>query len=181
MVLYAVRFDVTPKIDVYTDNDFKEDIETIFNKIDQVKFELELGNQKFNQQCLDINQILSKEGYFLRIYELKKKFRELRLKNSNGQKIIRQLLGCIQEKFDGFNIICVKYNKKLRNKFKPINVIYKAVKQPEKKLCYTTTDISRAYRSSWSQGEKNKVPQGFAYECYYCKKIFARADKHKRH
>ena len=112
---------------------------------------------------------------------MKKKFRELRLKNSNGQKVIRQLLGCIQEKFDGFNIICVKYSKKLRKKFKPINVIYKAVKQPEKKLCYTTTDISRAYRSSWSQGEKNKVPQGFVYECYYCEKIFARADKHKRH
>ena len=35
-------------------------------------------------------------------------------------------------KFDGFNIICVKYNKKLRKKFKPLNVIYKPVRKPEK-------------------------------------------------
>ena len=116
-----------------------------------------LDNQKFNQQCLDISQILSKEGYFLRVYELKKKFRELRVKKSNEQKIIRQLSGCIQEKFDSFNIIYVEYSKKLRKNFKPINIIYKPVKQPEKKrLCYTTTDISRAYNSSCSQGEKNK-------------------------
>ena len=98
---------------------------------------------------------------------MKKKFRELRLKNSNEQKTITQLSGCIQEKFNGFNIICVEYSKKLRKKFNPINIINKPVKQPEKKnLCHTTTDISRAYKSSCNQGKKNKVLQGFAYECY---------------
>ena len=65
---------------------------------------------------------------------MKKKFRELRLKNSNEQKTITQLSGCIQEKFDGFNIICVEYSKKLRKKFNPINIINKPVKQPEKKI-----------------------------------------------
>ena len=170
-IFYGVRFDVTQKSDICSDNDFQEDIKNIFNKIDWGKFQLELDNQKINQQCLDLNQILSVHGYFLRVYELKNKFRELRLKESSQQKIIRQLSGCIQEKFDEFNIICVEYNKKLRKKFKPINVIYKPVKKPERKvLCYNTKDISKAYRSSWSQGEKDKekIVHGFAYECYYC-------------
>ena len=37
----------------------------------------------------------------------------------------------------------------------------------------------RAYRSSCSQGEK--LQHGFAFECYFCGKCFARADKQKRH
>ena len=49
-------------------------------------FQLELNNQKFNQQCLDLNQILSEYGYFLRVYELKNKFRELRLTDSSQKK-----------------------------------------------------------------------------------------------
>ena len=50
-------------------------------------------------------------------------------------------------------------------------------------MCYTTTDISKTYRSSCSQEEKDKekIVHGFAYECYYCKKYFARPDEHKRH
>ena len=80
-IFYGVRFDVTKKSDICSDNDFQQDIENIFNKIDQEKFQVEYDNQKFNQQCLDLNQMLSVHDYFLRVYELKNKFRELRLKN----------------------------------------------------------------------------------------------------
>ena len=90
-ILYTLRFDITHKIDACTDDEFKDVIETLFDKIDREKFDLVLDNQKFNQQCLDINQILIKEGYFLRVYELKNKFRELQLKNSKEQKIVKQL------------------------------------------------------------------------------------------
>ena len=83
----------------------------------------------------------SEYGYFLRVYELKNKFRELKLKDSSQQKIIRQLSGCIQQKFDGFNIICVEYNKKLRKNFKTINLIYKPVRKPEKKIYVTVQQI----------------------------------------
>ena len=84
-MLYAVRFAVKQKRDVCGDDEFKEANEKIFEKFDRDKFELELDKEKFNQQCLDINEILSKEGYFLRVYELKKKFRELRLKVQNSK------------------------------------------------------------------------------------------------
>ena len=128
-ILYALPFDITHKIDTCTDDEFKNVIKTLFDKTDREKFDLVLGNQKFNQQCLDINQILIKEEYFLRVYELKNKLRELRLKRSKKQKIVRQLSSCIQEKFDGFNIVCIEYSKKLRKTFKPINVVYKSVRK----------------------------------------------------
>ena len=147
-MLYAVRFAITQKIDVSSDDELKEANEKFFEKVDRDKFELELDKEKFNQQCLEINEILSKEGYFLRVYELKKKFRELRLKSSKQQNIIRQLSSCIHEKFDGFHIVCVEYSKKARRKFRPIDIIYKPVRQIEKKiLCFRSKDMSRAYRS----------------------------------
>ena len=81
VVLYAVRSAVTQKIGVCNDDELKEANEKIFEKINRDKFELELDKEKLNKQCLDINEILSKEGVFLRVYELKKTFRELRLKS----------------------------------------------------------------------------------------------------
>ena len=65
LVIYDVRFDITENSGLCSDNKFKNVLETIFNKMDREKFDLALENQKFNQPCLDINQILGMEGYFL--------------------------------------------------------------------------------------------------------------------
>ena len=63
-------------------------------------------------------------GIFLRVFELKDKFRHLTLKNPNKQSIVRQLSSCINEKYNGFHVISIKYNKKLRKKIiKPIDII----------------------------------------------------------
>ena len=61
-VLYAVTFAVTQKIDVCSNDKLNEANENISEKIDRDKSELELDKEKFNQQCLDINEMLSKEG-----------------------------------------------------------------------------------------------------------------------
>ena len=42
--------------------------------------------------------LLAKHGYFLRVFELKNKFRHLALKNPKQQNIVRQLPSCINEK-----------------------------------------------------------------------------------
>ena len=75
-----------------------------------------LDYQKFNSECHKINLLLAKYGYFLRVFELKDKLRHLTLKNPNKQSIARQLSSCINEKYNGFHVISIKYNKKLREK-----------------------------------------------------------------
>ena len=60
--------------------------------------------------------LLAKHGYFLRVFELKNKFRHLALKNSKKQNIVRQLSSCINEKYNGFHLISIEYNKKIRTK-----------------------------------------------------------------
>ena len=42
--------------------------------------------------------LLSKYGNFLRIFELKNKYRRLTVKTKNEQKIVRQLSSCLIEK-----------------------------------------------------------------------------------
>ena len=66
--------------------------------------------------CYEINMILSKFGYFLRVFELKNKFRHLSLKDKNQQKIVRQLSSCLIEKYNGFTIISIEYQNKADKK-----------------------------------------------------------------
>ena len=94
--------------------------------------------------CYEINMILSKFGYFLRVFELKNKFRHLSLKDRNQQKIVRQLSSCLIEKYNGFTGISIEYQKKQRKNFKVIDIIYKHTKHVEiEPLCYFSKDISK--------------------------------------
>ena len=93
---------------------------------------------------------------------------------------MRQLPSRISGKYNGFHVISIDYSDKLRQKFRPINIIYKPVKlNDENILCYYSTDLSKAYRNSC--GTAGKVFHEYAFECYYCGKLFARADIQKRH
>ena len=62
--------------------------------------------------CYEMNSILSKFGYFFRVFELKNKFRHLAVKDRRQQKIARQLSSCIMEKYNGFTIASIEYQKK---------------------------------------------------------------------
>ena len=73
-------------------DEFKDSEKRINRKIDTV-----LDYQKCNSQCHEINLILAKYGYYLRVFELKVKFHHITLKNPKKQNV-RQLSSCINEK-----------------------------------------------------------------------------------
>ena len=76
---------------------------------------LDLLLPSFERQYFDINELLMKKHFFLRIYELFRKFRYLKKKQVQKNKIIRQLLSCVIEKFSGFQIDKKRCNDKLKN------------------------------------------------------------------
>ena len=76
--------------------------------------------------------MLAKHGYLLRLFELENKFRHLVLKNPEKQNSVRQFSGSINKKYNGFHVISIECSKKLRKKFKSINIIYKPVIWQEK-------------------------------------------------
>ena len=69
----------------------------LFIKLNQEKFNIILDYQKFNNQCPEVNMLLAKHGYFLRVFDLKKKFCHLALKKN----IVRKLSSSINEKYNG--------------------------------------------------------------------------------
>ena len=132
--------------------------------------------------CSEINVILSKFGYFLRVFELKNKFCQLTMKDKTKQKVVRQLQSCLIEKYSSFTIISIEYQKKQRKLFKPIDIIYKPTKHIEiEPLCYFSEDISKAYFSLHSKGKKGLSRAHKVYQCFYCNKLFVVKPRQKKH
>ena len=67
---------------------------------------------------------MKKNALFLRVYELKDNFRYLIKQNSTTKTILRELSSCVIKKLNGFNIVRVEFSKKLRQTFRPIDIIY---------------------------------------------------------
>ena len=88
VVLYAIKFAINGTKNTCSEEDFEKVIEKrLVEQINQpgtFKFIIEL--QAFLNMCYEINMILSKFGYFLRVFELKNKFRHLSMKDKNQQK-----------------------------------------------------------------------------------------------
>ena len=74
-ILFALRFDVPEKLDVWNEKELQETIsENLFLKLfeNKDKFKLELENHEFNLQYMEINEILAASSNFLRVYEFQK-------------------------------------------------------------------------------------------------------------
>ena len=182
-ILYAIRFDKINEKEICEKKDFEKSIDKkLIEQLDQPeKFQFIVDLQKFNNICYEINSILSKHDYFLKVFELKNKFRHLSMKEPKKQNIVRQLSSCLMEKYNGFQVISIEYARKQRKKFKPINIIYKPTKHIEiEPLCYFSDDISKAYTNLYSKPNQMKRANK-SYQCYYCNKFFIRSDKHQSH
>ena len=87
------------------DKDFFEKL----SKPEKLKFIIDL--QKFHNLCYEINSILSKHNYFLRVFELKSSLSTIKV----SKKIVRQLSSCFIEKYSGFTVISIEYKKNKGN------------------------------------------------------------------
>ena len=48
--------------------------------------------------------------------------------------------------------------------------------------CFVTSDIANSYYSVCSNNTKSELSRaGYAYNCYYCQKLFVRKDRFKKH
>ena len=106
-LLYAINYFKLKEVEEFEESTLKSKIGEEF--CDDLKFKehlcvLNLSRRNFDEMCFDINQILIKNYLFLRVYELKDKYRYLFHQNEQGKKIIKSALSCIREKCNGFNI-----------------------------------------------------------------------------
>ena len=114
----------------------KKDLEDdeLNEKLFAAKEKLRLDLENFENQCFSVTDLLNKHGLFLRAYELKDKFRYLIKQDSKKKTVLRDLSSCNVEKFNGLNIVCIEFSKRLRQSLHPINIIYKPVKKVNDKI-----------------------------------------------
>ena len=61
-----------------------------------------MSKRDFDQMCFELNEVLNESNMFLRIYELKDKFRYLFHEQKQKKEVIRKISACIKNKFNGF-------------------------------------------------------------------------------
>ena len=123
---------------------------------------------------------MNKCNFFLKVYELKEKLRPLVKQNPDKKNIVRELSGCITNKYNGFNIVRLEQSKKIMRKFITIEIIYKPVKNCNEVInCYFSNKINLAFRSTFS--ENGILRHGTAFKCHFCSNYYGRKDKYDRH
>ena len=133
-MLYAINYFKNEEVEEIEEEELKNKIgEEFYNDLKSKEnlCVLNLSRKGFDEMCYDINEILRKNSLFLRVYELKDKFRYLFHQNEEDKKIIKTVSACIKEKFNGFNISASSLSKKEKKDLFPINVIYKPVRSRE--------------------------------------------------
>ena len=133
---------------------------------------LNLDIQNFENQRFSVNDLLIKYGLFLRIYELKDKFRYLIKQDSENKTVLRDLSSCVIEKLNDFNIIRVEFSKTIRQTYQPIDTIYNPMRKlDEIKNCYFGKRLNLVFGASFSGGTKIKHCTG--WQCYFCSNYYA--------
>ena len=137
--------------------------------------------QKFDIVCYEINEILITDNFFLCVFEQKNKYRYLLIKEPEKQNQVKQHASCLNQKYNGFQVIKNSFNKSQRRDFEPVDIIYIPTKNAQiLPDCYYTTNISNAYTALYSEGLKNR--RAFTVsKCYYCNKFFRQKHKKEHH
>ena len=133
---------------------------------------LDLDFQNFENQCFPVTDLIIKYGLFLRIYELKDKFRYLIKQDSENKTVLRDLSSCVIEKLNDFNIIRVEFSETIRQTYQPIDTIYNPMRKlDEIKNCYFGKRLNLVFGASFSGGTKIKHCTG--WQCYFCSNYYA--------
>ena len=187
-ILYAIRHKLTGKVDFIGEEDnLKEDVGlALSHDLCEIKSLLRLDGEdrlNFENQCFKINRILSRHDMFLRVFELKDKFRYIMKQNSNQKKFFSEVSACVVERFNGFTTVRLEFDNEIRREFKPIDIIYKPVKKENAVLnCFFTDKLHLAYKAVYNETAKwDKLKSACAFQCYFCGKFWTRQAKLATH
>ena len=113
VMLYKIRQIVEDKTDICNDEILKQNkiIVELFEKLNDGNFSFSLDLQKFELNCYEINEILMKYDFFLRVFEQKNKYRNILIKTPEKQNQVKQLASCLNPKYNGFQVIKNSFSK----------------------------------------------------------------------
>ena len=111
-ILYAITYEKNNKTNICTKKEFKEIIEKkLIDELDENKYKFEIDLHKFNNDFYEINCFLPDFNYFSKVFELKYKFRQMRVKEPRKANFVRELSSCIIEKYNGYQTISIEFER----------------------------------------------------------------------
>ena len=131
--------------------------------------------------CRLVNEVLSENGFFLRFYERRKKFRyQLRKKLKTKNEMRKELSSCAIQKFNGYELLRNHLNYGKRRDFIPIDIVYESTLDTKKPiLCFYAPYIYLGFHTSVEKsrnGEKLLNHTG-ARQCHYCNNYFIKSEE----
>ena len=186
-IVFAIRHHFTQKVDFVLDENLKQDVGfALFDKLFSIKNALQLDGQDvshFRDQCFQVNTMLNKHNLFLRVFELKDKFRYLIKQNSESKNHFKELSACVIERFNGFLITRLEFDNEIRQNFNPIDVIYKPVIKVDAVIdCYFTDQLHLAFKAVYNEtSDCKRIRTSSAFECYFCGRFWTRKVKRDTH
>ena len=156
-LLHAIRFlsDQCDEIEIE-----KEIGSDLYFKIAEKKDNciLDLNKTNFDEMCYEINEILTEEKFFLRVYEMKGKFRYLFHEDHNKKNVLRSLS----------TFADIWLQTKQKTDLIPVNILYMPIKKEDDVIkCFFTDDLKKAYRALYLKGSQ-ELSAKTLYECFYC-------------
>ena len=89
---------------------------------------------------------------------------------------MRELYSCVNEKFNGFNIVRVEFIQKLRQTFRHVHIIYKPVKKCNNIVnCFFSGKLNMVIRALYSEGKR--IKHSTAWQYYFRLNYYAQKDK----
>ena len=184
-LLHAIRFLKNKKSDQCDEIEIEKEIGSdLYLKIAEKKDNciLDLNKTNFDEMCDVINKILIEEKMFLRVYEIKDKFRYLFHEDHKKKNVLRTLSSCIREKFNGFTFADICLKTKQKTDLIPLNILYTPVKRQNDVIkCYFTDDLKNAYRATFSRADQQTRSANTLYECFYCNEFWVGKSRYEKH
>ena len=140
---------------------------------------LDLSLSTLETHCHLINDLLMSKTLFLRVYRLRKKFRYLIKKVPQNKNIFQKYLSvCVEEHFNGFQIVRRITENERKQFFKPIDIMYRPVSKINQTInCYFSKSMRKAYRAVRERERGNEMTT--ADQCYACNKFFVKRNPWK--
>ena len=186
--IYAIRYKFTNKVNFLQDEEsLKQDVGFALSQdLFEIKSLLRLDGQdvlNFENQCFKINTILSRHNLFLRVFELKDKFRYIIKQNSEEKKYFNEVSACVIERFNGFQVVRLEFDNEIRREFEPIDIIYKPVIKLDSILnCFFTDRLYLAFKAVYNETTNwDKTRTSCAFQCHFCGKFCVRKQKRDKH
>ena len=152
--------------------------------LERIKKQIKLDHSVFGfvEKCMLLNDVLVEHfGRFLRLYEVRNKFRyQLRKKIDQKNKLHSEVSACVQRKFNGYQYVRTNLNFLEKKQLMPIDIVYDPAKNCNTPIyCYFAPDISLAFVAYFNKGEKmilsseNAPPR----QCHFYENFFKKTKK----